>query len=170
MVWTTHRHPGIHCFASGRHTLAFRTEHPSTPPSHPSANQSLLLPAIKALGIIQGNPRKPCNHIDRTRHQLCKRPNCMAKGNKKPTSDELEAEQQQKHCSKTSPLTSLPLMQSVLSHECPLYTILLCHLTITTSGIVTIQIDKPMYTAPSPTSLIRGCWVVHKFDTSSVWY
>jgi hypothetical protein len=40
-----------------------------------------------------------------------------ARGNKKPTSHELEAEQQQKHCSKTSPLTSLPLMQSVLSHE-----------------------------------------------------
>jgi hypothetical protein len=78
-AWTTHRHPGIHCFASGRHTLSFRTENPSTPPSHPSANQSRLLP-----GIIQGNPRKPCNHIDRTRHQLCKRPNCMARGNKNP--------------------------------------------------------------------------------------
>jgi hypothetical protein len=65
----------------------------------------------------------------------------MARGNKKPTSPELEAEQQR---SKTSPLTSLPLMQSVLSHEYPLYTILHCHLTITTSGIVTIQMDKPM--------------------------
>jgi hypothetical protein len=99
--------------------------------------ESLLLPAIKALGIIQGNPRKPCNPIDRERQD------CMARGNKKP-SHQLEAEQQQKHCSKTSPLTSLPLLQSVLSHACPLYTFLHPYLTTTTSGIMTIQIDKPM--------------------------
>jgi hypothetical protein len=37
-------------------------------------------------------------------------------------------------------------------------------------GLPNRQSNQQNSTAPSPTSLIRGCRVVHQFDTSSVWY
>jgi hypothetical protein len=131
---------GIHNQQASRHTLLcigkaytgiqnrtskYSSESSMKPWNHSSFQQSKHLASSKA---IQGN-------LAIAWQEEIKNPHHMS----------WKQSSNRKHCSKTSPLTSLPLMQSVLSHECPLHTILHCHLTTTTSGIMTIQIDKPMY-------------------------